>query len=88
MVIPLFQVRSLGSLAAEARVSTPGDRLDLFTLDFLEEWTALHASIAWKQVLSHGMDEFLVCFAVWACSWGSYGSCVLAVHQFVTSALL
>ena len=25
-------------------------RLDVFTLDLLEEWTALHGSLVWRQV--------------------------------------
>ncbi|CAM9332889.1 unnamed protein product [Discosporangium mesarthrocarpum] len=43
------QVRSLGSHAANAKVSGPWVRLDLFTLDFREELTALHSTITWKQ---------------------------------------
>lgn len=44
------QARSLGSLAADMKVASNRRRLDVFTLDLLEEWTALHGSLVWRQV--------------------------------------
>lgn len=44
------QARSLGSQAAEIKVSSPRRRLDIFALDLLEEGSALHGSLVWRQV--------------------------------------
>lgn len=48
------QVRSLGVLAAKVNVASPSERLDLFTLDFGGDWSALHGSIVWSQVVFTG----------------------------------
>lgn len=50
-----WQVRSLGSHAAEAKVLRQARRLDIFALDLLEEWTALHGSMVWRQVKRVGV---------------------------------
>lgn len=44
------QVRSIGSHAAEAKFSGSRRRLDIFALDLLEEMTAIHGSMVWRQV--------------------------------------
>jgi len=34
------------------KVASNRRRLDVFTLDLLEEWTALHGSLVWRQVVA------------------------------------
>eukprot|EP00752_Nemacystus_decipiens_P014209 g12638.t1 len=55
------QARSLGSQAAEMKISSPRRRLDVFTLDLLEEWTAMHGSLVWRQAefLNHAVEAIL-----------------------------
>eukprot|EP00903_Cladosiphon_okamuranus_P012207 g11449.t1 len=55
------QARSLGSQAAEMKISSPRRRLDVFALDLLEEWTALHGSLVWRQAefLNHAVEAIL-----------------------------
>ena len=57
-------MRSLGSHAAEAKVSGSRRRLDIFALDLLEEMTALHGSMVWRQVNAIPMCFDLRCFTL------------------------
>ncbi|CAM9406051.1 unnamed protein product [Ectocarpus sp. 6 AP-2014] len=55
------QARSLGSQAAGIKLSGPMRRLDVFSLDFLEECTALHGSLVWRhaEFLNHAVEAIL-----------------------------
>lgn len=71
-----WQVRSLGSHAAEAKDLRQARRLDIFALDLLEEWTALHGSMVWRQVKR---VRVLLVRVVSACHGCLGGPLVLAV---------
>ncbi|CAM9788395.1 unnamed protein product, partial [Hapterophycus canaliculatus] len=58
------QARSLGSQAAEMKILSPRRRLDIFALDLLEEWSALHGSFVWRQAdfLNHAVEAVLALY--------------------------
>ncbi|CAM9487282.1 unnamed protein product [Ectocarpus fasciculatus] len=58
------QARSLGSQAAGIKLSGPMRRLDVFSLDFLEEPTALHGSLVWRhaEFLNHAVEAILALY--------------------------
>ena len=91
MILPLgtacycvfCQVRSLGSHAAEAKLSGSRRRLDIFALDLLEEMTAIHGSIVWRQVNVMPRQFASLCSCCfWLCLVFGFASLCFALLRF------